>query len=400
MLRKLRIKFVIINMCVVSLLLLVIFGLLCGSTYAKLRQQSMELMQELGQDPFQISAPGQDDRGMSLPYFVLQLGRSGELIGMGGGFFDLSDKELLSDIVAQALASGRASGEIKDYSLRYCRFISPLSQRLVFVDISSHEATMKSLLESCALLGLVSFAAFLGISMALARWAVKPVDRAWQQQRQFVADASHELKTPLTVILANAQMLQQPDFDSAQKEQMVSSIAASSRQMKSLVEDMLDLARADSGQSREERKLLDFSRLVEDRCLIFEPLMFENGLMLESQIEPGISIKGCEAQLQQLTDILLDNASKYSLPGGTVRLSLQAQNRHALLKLSNPSSPLSRDMCRDIFKRFYRSDKARSASGSYGLGLPIAEALVKAHGGKISCQYIEGEAVFTVDLPI
>ena len=271
----------------------------------------------------------------------------------------------------------------------------------MFADISSERATLKSLVETCVVIGLLSCAVFFGISLLLARWAVKPVDNAWRQQKQFVADASHELKTPLTVIMANAQMLEQPEYDESQRRQFVSSILAMSKQMRGLVENMLELARADSGETKQDFKELDYSKLVADSILPFEPVFFEKDLKLETRVEREIRLVGREAQLKQLTEILLDNAGKYCLPEGTVALTLHRQGRgHCLLTVSNPAPEMSREDCRDVFKRFYRADKARSRDGSYGLGLSIAESIVKGHSGKISCDYSEGLISFNIILPV
>lgn len=401
MLRKLRIKFVCVNMLIAVMMLLVIFGLVYHFTSTNLENQSIGMMQSLAEDPFRIGAPGELMDDIQLPYFVLQLGRSGNLIAVGGGYYDLSDEEFLIEMIEASMASGERVGIIEEYNLRYYRVVNPMNQRIVFADISSERATLKSLMETCALTGLLSCAVFFGISLLLARWAVKPVDNAWQQQKQFVADASHELKTPLTVIMANAQMLEQPEYDESQRRQFVSSILAMSKQMRSLVENMLELARADSGQTRQDFKELDYSKLVADSILPFEPVFFEKALKLETQVEREIRLVGQEAQLKQLTEILLDNAGKYCLPEGTVTLTLQRQGRsHCLLTVSNPAPEMSREDCKNVFKRFYRVDKARGRDGGYGLGLSIAESTVKGHGGKISCDYAGGIISFNITLPV
>ena len=176
MLRKLRIKFVCVNMLIVTLMLLVIFGLVFQSTRSKLEQQSISMMEQLAEDPFRLSMPGEGREDIQLPYFVLQLGRSGDLIAVSGGYYDLSDQDFLAKMIEAAVSTGKSIGTIDEYNLRYCRVVNPMNQRIVFVDISSERATLKSLLETCALLGILSLGVFFGISLMLARWAVKPVD--------------------------------------------------------------------------------------------------------------------------------------------------------------------------------------------------------------------------------
>jgi signal transduction histidine kinase len=388
-------------MLLITIMLIVIFSMVYSFTKSNLEQQSIQWMEELADDPLHAAKPGDYEENAQLPYFVLQLNRSGSLVAVSGGYYELNDEAFLTDVMQKAIDTGYRTGVLNEYNLRFCREINLTNQRIVFVDMSYEKATLKNLVETSAILGVLSIAMFLGISMLLSYWAMKPVEKAWKQQRQFVADASHELKTPLTVVMANAQMLSQPEFSDEQRRQFTASIQTMSQQMRGLVEDMLELARADSGQSKEDFKELDYSKLVGDCVLPFEPVMFEKELTFDYQIEEGITLKGREQQLRQLTDILLDNAAKYSLEEGTVSLKLKRLgNRHCQLTVSNPAPEMSREECRDIFKRFYRTDKARSRDGSYGLGLSIAESIVKAHGGKISCEYNQGLACFTVVLGI
>lgn len=172
-----------------------------------------------------------------------------------------------------------------------------------------------------------------------------------------------------------------------------------SRQMRGLVESLLELARVDNGTAKMTLTALDFSGLVSDAVLPFEPLYFEKGLGLDCQIEEGIKLKGSESHLRQVMDILLDNAMKYSSPMGTVRIGLKRQGSHCLLSVSNPGEQISQEDLKNIFKRFYRIDKARSMNQSYGLGLSIAEEIVSAHRGRIWAESAAGLNTFYVLLP-
>ena len=146
--------------------------------------------------------------------------------------------------------------------------------------------------------------------------------------------------------------------------------------------------------------MLDWSRTLERAVLPFEPVYFEQDLLLESDIEPGVIVAGNEAQLSQVAEILLDNARKYSTPGGLVRLTLHTQGRQAVLAVASPGAELTSQQCKDIFRRFYRVDEARSRDGSYGLGLSIAERIVADHRGKIWAEGKDGVNTFCVALPL
>ena len=244
MLRRLRLKFVVINMTIVTAMLCVIFGLVYHSTRVDLEKENLAMMRAVASFPA-LDRPGRPDElpeEVRLPYFILQIGEDGAVSAFGGGYYDLSDAGFLQELADQVLEAGSDTGVLEDYNLRFCRTDSPMGPRLVFSDISSERATLDSLVRTCLLIGALSFAAFLGLSLLLARWAVRPVERAWQQQRQFVADASHELKTPLAVITTNAELLQ-----GTQEAGPASHILSTARQMRQLVEGLLELARADGG---------------------------------------------------------------------------------------------------------------------------------------------------------
>ena len=169
--------------------------------------------------------------------------------------------------------------------------------------------------------------------------------------------------------------------------------------MRGLVENLLELARVDNGAVIKVFEALDWSSLVQDAVLPFEALFFEKGLTLQTDIEPGITVRGSAQHLRQCAEILLDNAVKYSAPG-TVRVALKKTGHDkCALSVATPGEPLSPEECKNVFKRFYRVDRARAMDHSYGLGLSIAESIVSEHGGKIRCEGKADGNVFTITLP-
>ena len=399
MIRKLQIKFVIINMTMVTIMLCVMFGLVYNSTKTNLENESISMMKTIGANPFQLGRPNEQSPDLRLPYFTLQLGLRGELVSTGGGYYDLSDKEFLKDLIDESVGSRRDTGIVEAHNLRFCRIATPRGTVLVFSDMSSENNTLDNPLKNSLLIGALSFLAFLVISIFLSRWAVKPVAAAWLQQKQFVADASHELKTPLTVIMTNAELLQSSEYDETERKTFSQSILLMGQQMKSLVENMLELAKSDAEQTKQKMKSVDLSKLILDTAISFEGVFIEKGLTVESSVEPGIIVRGNEQAMQQVVDILLDNAQKYSAPGGetSVRLYSSGQGK-CQLKVSNPGAEIPPEDLKKIFQRFYRMDKARRRDGSFGLGLSIAESIVTQHGGRIWAESKDGTNTFIVEL--
>ena len=398
MIRKLRIKFICINMAIVTIMLCVIFGLVFHFTSLNLEEESAGLLQAVAMEPVQMGPPGRGSQ-VRLPYFSIQVTMDGELIPSGNGFYDLTDAALLHTLID--LSAGQRSGVLPDYALRYLRVVTPTEHRVVFADISSEVNTLQSLRENCFIIGAVSFLVFLALSILLARWAVRPVEQTWKQQRQFVADASHELKTPLTVILSSAQMLAAEEGeDPGLRTRLTDNILAVSEQMRDLTEKLLDAARVDEGMDTGTFARLDFSTLVSDALLPFDPVFYERGISLESEIGENIWVKGSAARLTEVVSILLDNAQKYGAVPGTVQVTLHSQGHRAcILSVASEGISLSAQERKDVFKRFYRGDAARTRSGSYGLGLSIAQEIVRAHRGRIWAESGGGVNTFFVQLP-
>ncbi len=386
-------------MLIVTVMLCVIFGTIFHFTRQSLERESLETMESIGNDPISFFLPELNTSDVRMPYFVLQISLNGSILSAGGEYYDLTDGKL-TELLDAVYSSPDSSGVISEFNLRYYRVSTLTGQRIVFADMSSEQTVLRRLAGACVLIGAGSFAVFLLLSLLFARWAVRPVENAWKQQRQFVDDASHELKTPLTVILTNAELLREQDGDAAARARFTDSILVMAHQMRGLVESLLELARVDSGRVQRETSRLDLSALVSDAVLPFEPMCYEQGLSCSCDIEPEIFVTGSEDRLRQVSDILLDNAIKYSSSGGEVWVRLKKQRQHAVLSVENTGEPIAPEDLKNIFKRFYRADRARSMDHSYGLGLSIAEGIVKEHRGRIWAESENGVNAFYVELPL
>lgn len=399
MLKKLRLRFVCVLMALVTGMLGILFGFLYRNTQIALEAQCLSMMQDVAKNPLQLGHPGNRTDAVRLPYFVIKISARGEMLTVSGDSFDLSDRVFLDGLVERVLDTEDTHGLLREYGLRFLKVTSTASLSLVFADTTNETATLHAFARMYLLGGGLFLTVFLGIAILLARWMVKPAERSFTEQRQFVSDASHELKTPLTVILTNAELLLAPDTEPQTRVVCAESILTMSHQMRALVEELLELARSDTGRAQMLPEALDYSALVEDGLLPFEAAFYESGLILESDIAPGLSLTGSRRHLSQVLDILLDNARKYAT-SGTVEVALAPWGKHRCrLSVSNECQQLSQQELRKLFKRFYRRDPARSRDGSFGLGLSIAEGIVTAHKGKIWAGWENGRVTFTVELP-
>ena len=395
MIRKLRLKIVGISVVTVAVVLVSALVILALSTRSQMVQKSEARLYEALEGKLDKSElPGSS----GLPCFVAEVYSGGTIRLSGSSYYNLQDEEMVLHIVQAALEREDDSGVLGDYSLRYLRRIGVVSVRIAFTDCTMEQATMRSLLLRSGLVALAALAVLAGLSYCLAGLVVGPVKRAWQEQKQFVSDASHELKTPLTVILSSSELAAE-EQDVQRTKQYVEGIHAESLRMKALVEDMLTLARTESG-TRPETEAVDLSDTVLESVLAFEPVAFECGRELVYDIQPELTVKGSGVQLRRLTDILLDNAVKYAAEGTPIRLLLRQEGRCAALRVENRGETIPAEKLRHIFDRFYRADESRSGGEGFGLGLAIAQSIAQSHGGSIGCASEEGVTRFIVTLPL
>ena len=395
MIRHLRWKVVATNMLLISLVLLAVFAavvLISRDNYRKSVQQ--QLYQALESGDYGSRQPGAE----GIPCFVAEVYASGMARVAGNSYYDLSDQSQLAAIVTEALAQEEDTGLLADFHLRYLRKTGYTSTLIAFTDTTLESTTMRSMAAVCSLAGSAALLVLFLCSYLLSGVVTRPVGAAWAQQEQFLSDASHELKTPLTVILSSAELLNQ----SALPEQAVyiDNIREESRRMKLLVEDMLTLSRAQRSAGSLPEQTADLSEAAMTAALRFEPVAFEAGKRLEYDIAPELPVRGDGGKLGQALAALLDNAVKYSAGGTDIRLTAEKQGRFAVVTAADSGPDIPADKLPHIFDRFYRADEARTDGDSFGLGLPIAKAIIDAHRGTLRCESGGGVTRFIITLPL
>ena len=400
MIKRLRRKFIIVNMAIVTVMLAVIFGLILFFTKSNMEQDNIQMLRSLSMMPMQPDMPDKAPQKTLPSVFAVYRTPDKEYSAWGSEVVDFSDSGLLSEIYNTAVNKENETGILREYNLRFHINHNPKHKAVFFADISGEIKTLRQLACTCGFIALLSLIIFFAISILLAYWIVKPAQTAWNQQKQFVADASHELKTPLTVIMTNAEMLLEENHSADKRMQFSESILTMSKQMRGLTESLLELARSDNHSKEISFENVDFSNLISEAVLPFEPLYYEKELTLDCEIQDNISVKGDSTQLCRLADILLDNAMKYSYANTTVTVRLKKHRDYCIFSVSSHGDTITKPDLKNIFKRFYRVDKARSENQSYGLGLSIAESIVKEHGGRIWAESDNGINVFKVKMNI
>jgi signal transduction histidine kinase len=304
-----------------------------------------------------------------------------------------------------AASKNTSTGKLKLDGTHWVFNIKPFSAgyRLVFLDITPQQGILTNLIYTFLVVAAVMLVFIYLISRFFANKAIKPVEESFEKQKQFIADASHELKTPLAVISTNVDVLMtNGDSSINSQSKWLGYIKSEVERMAKLTNDLLYLAQLDYPDSKPVHSDFCLSRIVENVILTMEAVIFEKNISLEYRVEPDLIIHGNSEQLQQVVMILIDNGVKYTNSNGAITLILKKNGNTAVLSLTNTGEGISEDQLGKIFGRFYRIDKSRARqSGGYGLGLPIASSIVNQHGGKISAKSIpEVSTTFIVELPL
>lgn len=404
MIQKLRRKFVMICMLMVTAVLAVVFCSIYFSVRQNIESLSVQVLHQVVKEDKRtgISRP---DVGITiggdrvlLPYFTVNIW-GGTAYVTGGTYADLEDTEALRAILSDCLSQKAGSGVVEEYHLRYLRQDNGLFQKIAFVDMSMEQAMLRRMAVSYLQIMLMTLILLLVVSILLSRWLTRPVEKAWQQQRQFLSDASHELKTPLTVILSNAELLETAPLEE-RPARWADNIHAEARQMRTLVEEMLTLARADQMTAAPVHGEVSLTDLATDCALAFEPVAFEAGKPLTCEIAEDVTVLGDGDKLRRVVSVLLDNAIKYGEPKAPILLTLERTDRQARLTVTNTGDPIPADQLGHLFERFYRADSSRGEQSGFGLGLSIAAVIAQEHKGTLKAESdtVSTRFIFTIPL--
>lgn len=395
MIKSLRMHFIKIYMFFFTLILLAILLYVYISSAYTMQLDSFKRL-EIVMDRYNLES-SLPDRGNGLSLFSFEMD-DGKISKIQGDIF-LMEADMI-EVFDEIKTTEAIKGEIKEHHIRY--LINNQTGRIFIIDMSYEDQRLFSLAMMLTIIGIIALIIFYLLSLYLASIAIVLVEKAWRTQNSFMSNASHELKTPLAVMIANTELLAaSEDKNNEKNKQRIKLITKEASRMKRLVEEMMFLARSDEKGYKIKKVRGNISDLVTGRVLMFESIAYDNGIRLFYDVEPNIQSEIIEDHVKRLVDILLDNAIKYTPDGYTVKLSLQQRDAAGiLLSVSNAGVHIPPEDIEHIFDRFYKSDRSRhDYTESFGLGLSIAAKICEEHGGRISCESTEQQGVtFTVEI--
>lgn len=344
--------------------------------------------------------PGKDfpDRGIiteetrfSTRFFTVWLDSNYIITQFNTDFIFSVDKEQIADYTEKALNRHKERGWIEGY--RYKVFNHSDGKAVVFVNGEMNSTVSnRFVILSFVVLACSGFILIL-IFIILSKRVVKPIAESYEKQKQFITDANHELKTPLTLIMSNVDIVE----EELGKSEWLDDIRSEGQRMTKLINRLVSLSHMDEEQNVLQKENFDLTNVVYDVASEFVQLACENNKILYCLAQPDVVCKGDEAHIRQLMSILLDNAVKYCDTDGEIHIDL-TEKRHPVITVENTYTDVDNIELDKLFDRFYRADKARTYDGSFGIGLSLAKEIVNKHGGEISVYKKDKIIGFKVEL--
>lgn len=418
MFKKLRNRFLIVNLVTITIIMLVAFTTIYTITYRDVQNDiSMDLHRIMnnyqkspGGDTGRLGSAKENssfqptdtkpsnDNGNALQErsisFMLKTDKEGNLIGKDSKF--TMDDEFYNSALQKAISINKDTGKFTLDDSKWIFNIQHTNEgfMLVYLDITSQQNILTNLIYTFTVVGLIMLIILFFTSRFFANRSITPVKEAFDKQKQFIADASHELKTPLTIINTNTDVLLSNRDDTIHNQsKWLYYIKSETERMTRLTNDLLYLTEMDDSKANMIFSKFDMSEAVENIILTMEAIIFEKNVLLDYDIEPNLTVQGSHEQIIQVVMILLDNAVKYTNAEGSVSISLKKQRNEVVLSVTNTGEGIAAEHLTRIFDRFYRTDASRARKqGGYGLGLAIAKSIIDQHKGKIYAKSIVGKS--------
>lgn len=433
MFKKLRNDFIRINVIVISVVMLTAFAVVYLIIYNNVQSQNQTKLEaamtfyqsmqgEVGVESGDFSFDSNSASNTSMSISVV-INSKNEIIQQSSTvhFSDSDSKALVSLTAAAASSNGKLSYNQRKYiytktpvllgtgiiiagnsGTSDIQEILPQNNDLInitFLDVTESYQILNALLFVFCIIAVFMFAVITFISIFFANRSIKPIRQAWDKQEQFVADASHELKTPVAIISASTEALQQNKDDPVEVEKWSGNILKETDRMSRLVRDLLELASITNLFDRDKTANFNISNVLKEEIVAMEALAYEKGITLTQDVQQDISCNGNQERVIQVIRILFDNAIKYCNNGGRINITLGQDKSHIVFSISNTGKIISKAALPHIFDRFYKEDSSRKYDGSYGLGLAMAKEIVDHYNGKIFVESNENVGtIFTVKL--
>ena len=407
MIRKLRFKFILLTMTVLLAVLVVIIGGINMANYANVVNNADTVLSLLSENHGHFpnlsffSHRLRKDLSPELPFesrfFSVLLDENWMSLQTETGNIAAVDVESAIAMAQTAAAKKSGTGFLGDY--RYQKVQEGTRVRIIFLDCGRSLESFRTFLFASILISLCGFLVVLAGVTLLSGRIMRPFTESYEKQKRFITDAGHELKTPLTIIGADVDILA---MDQGENE-WLSDIQKQVKQLTGLTNDLVFLSRMEEADTPMQKLPFPLSDVVSETAASFQALAQAQGKTFTTRISPMRTLEGDEKAIAQLVRLLLDNALKYSPEGGSVSLTLEKTGRQCRLSVSNTTdNPLPLDNLKALFERFYRADPSRnSQTGGHGIGLSVAKAIVTAHGGKIQATSEDGHSLcITAFLPM
>jgi K+-sensing histidine kinase KdpD len=418
MIKKLRTKFIILS----SFSLLMLLGIIVVSsnllTYRELVGNADLVLENLSENngrPDKDSQPkpegGFDKQWRKAKmspetmyearYFIVNMNSKGNVLSANTDNIAMVDEETAKTYAKEIFSTDKTRGFKGEF--RYLKIIDEKGCTILFLDCGRNLSTFKTSLFINMAISFIGLILIVILIVIFSKKIVRPVSESYEKQKQFISIAGHEIKTPITIIDADSELL---SMEVGDENEWLQDIRTQTKRMAMLTNDMLSLSRMD--ENRQQFTMIDFpiSDIVEETITSFQTLARSKGRNISSDITPMLSYKGDESSIRQVVGILLDNAIKYTKPDENgnypdIEVKLEKKNRGILLTVTNHSEPVTPDQLRHFFDRFYRTEQSdKSEQGGYGLGLSIAKSIVEKHKGRITAITPDNETVqITVTLP-